>query len=94
MGNVRGVNTHTASKSRLPSDCRFARSLSLALPRCTRASDTSPRVNSSRLSTVHSERIGRRGRALRARDLRFDANAAGQIFLLNKADGTLRVIER
>ncbi len=27
-------------------------------------------------------------------DLRFDANAAGQIFLLNKADGTLRVIER
>jgi glucose/arabinose dehydrogenase len=26
-------------------------------------------------------------------DLRFDANAAGQIFLLNKADGTLRVIE-
>jgi glucose/arabinose dehydrogenase len=31
--------------------------------------------------------------ALRA-DLRFDANAAGQIFLLNKADGTLRVIER
>ena len=27
-------------------------------------------------------------------DLRFDANAAGQIFLLNKADGTLRVIEK
>ena len=27
-------------------------------------------------------------------DLRFDANAAGQIFLLNKADGTLRVVER
>jgi glucose/arabinose dehydrogenase len=25
-------------------------------------------------------------------DLRFDANAAGQIFLLNKADGTIRVI--
>jgi glucose/arabinose dehydrogenase len=31
--------------------------------------------------------------AIRA-DLRFDANAAGQIFLLNKADGTLRVIEK
>ena len=27
-------------------------------------------------------------------DLRFDANAAGQIFLLNKADGVIRVIER
>ena len=35
------------------------------------------------------------GKAPAARaDLRFDANAAGQIFLLNKADGTLRVIER
>ena len=27
-------------------------------------------------------------------DLRFDVNAAGQIFLLNKADGTIRVVER
>lgn len=27
-------------------------------------------------------------------DLRFDANAAGQIFLLNKADGVIRVIEK
>jgi glucose/arabinose dehydrogenase len=27
-------------------------------------------------------------------DLRFDATAAGQVFLLNKADGTIRVIER
>jgi hypothetical protein len=27
-------------------------------------------------------------------DMRFDANAAGQIFVLNKADGTIRVIER
>jgi glucose/arabinose dehydrogenase len=27
-------------------------------------------------------------------DMRFDANAAGQIFVLNKADGTLRVMER
>ena len=31
--------------------------------------------------------------AVRA-DLRFDANSAGQIFMLNKADGTIRVIER
>ena len=35
------------------------------------------------------------GKPIAARaDLRFDANAAGQIFLLNKADGTIRVIER
>jgi glucose/arabinose dehydrogenase len=27
-------------------------------------------------------------------DLRFDANAAGQIFLLNKADGVIRVVEK
>ena len=27
-------------------------------------------------------------------DLRFDVTAAGQIFLLNKADGTIRVVER
>ena len=27
-------------------------------------------------------------------DMRFDANAAGQIFVRNKADGTIRVIER
>ena len=27
-------------------------------------------------------------------DLRFDANAAGQIFLLNKADGVIRVLEK
>jgi hypothetical protein len=27
-------------------------------------------------------------------DMRFDMNAAGQIFVLNKADGTIRVIER
>lgn len=27
-------------------------------------------------------------------DMRFDANADGQIFMLNKADGTIRVIER
>ncbi len=27
-------------------------------------------------------------------DMRFDMNAAGQIFVRNKADGTIRVIER
>jgi len=27
-------------------------------------------------------------------DLRFDANAAGQIFLLNKADGVIRVVDK
>ena len=35
------------------------------------------------------------GKAAASRaDLRFDADAAGRIFLLNKADGTLRAIER
>jgi len=35
------------------------------------------------------------GRTAAARaDMRFDATAAGQIFMLNKADGTIRVIER
>jgi hypothetical protein len=36
-------------------------------------------------------RLQGRNPATRA-DLRFDANAAGQVFLLNKADGTIRVI--
>jgi hypothetical protein len=27
-------------------------------------------------------------------DMRFDMNAAGQIFMLNKADGTIRVVSR
>ena len=40
-------------------------------------------------------RTARRARRPRTRaDLRFDANAAGQIFVLNKADGTIRVVER
>ena len=55
--------------------------------------------NVEELRTRHLEIIQEKNRAqgktaaVRA-DLRFDANAAGQIFLLNKADGTLRVIER
>jgi hypothetical protein len=31
---------------------------------------------------------------VRRADMRFDANAAGQIFLLNKADGIIRVVSR
>ena len=46
------------------------------------------------LQTVQ-EKTRSQGRAAAARaDMRFDANAAGQIFLLNKADGTIRVISR
>jgi len=44
---------------------------------------------------IIQEKNRAQGRTAAARaDLRFDANAAGQIFLLNKADGTIRVIER
>ena len=44
---------------------------------------------------IVQEKNRAQGQAPAARaDLRFDANAAGQIFLLNKADGTIRVIER
>ena len=44
---------------------------------------------------IVQEKNRAQGKPIAARaDLRFDANAAGQIFLLNKADGTIRVIER
>jgi hypothetical protein len=44
---------------------------------------------------IVQERNRSQGRTPAARaDMRFDANAAGQIFLLNKADGTIRVIAR
>jgi len=44
---------------------------------------------------VVQEKTRAQGRTPAARaDLRFDADAAGRIFLLNKADGTIRVIER
>ena len=44
---------------------------------------------------IIQEKTRSQGRAAASRaDLRFDANAAGQIFLLNKADGTVRVISR
>ena len=44
---------------------------------------------------IVQEKTVAQGKAAATRaDLRFDANAAGQIFLLNKADGVIRVIER
>jgi glucose/arabinose dehydrogenase len=44
---------------------------------------------------IIKEKNGVQGKSPAGRaDLRFDANAAGQIFLLNKADGTIRVIEK
>lgn len=47
------------------------------------------------LLAIIQEKNQAQGKAAAPRaDLRFYANAAGQIFLLNKADGTVRVIER
>ena len=47
------------------------------------------------LLEIIQEKNRAQGKAAATRaDMRFDANAAGQIFLLNKADGTIRVIER
>src|SRR5687767_4120724 len=44
---------------------------------------------------IVQEKNGAQGRTPASRaDMRFDANAAGQIFLLNKADGMIRVISR
>ncbi len=44
---------------------------------------------------IVQEKTVAQGKSAAARaDMRFDANAAGQIFLLNKADGTIRVIAR
>ena len=44
---------------------------------------------------IIQEKNAAQGKTVTTRaDLRFDANAAGQIFVLNKADGTIRVIER
>src|SRR5687768_1569460 len=44
---------------------------------------------------IVQEKTRSQGRTAPTRaDMRFDANAAGQIFLLNKADGTIRVISR
>jgi glucose/arabinose dehydrogenase len=47
------------------------------------------------LLQILQEKNQAQGKPAAARaDLRFDADAAGRIFLLNKADGTIRVIER
>jgi glucose/arabinose dehydrogenase len=44
---------------------------------------------------IIQEKTVAQGRTAATRaDMRFDANAAGQIFLLNKADGVIRVVER
>jgi glucose/arabinose dehydrogenase len=54
-------------------------------------SETAPRP----LLAIIQEKNRAQGKTPAARsDMRFFANAAGQIFLLNKADGTIRVIER
>jgi glucose/arabinose dehydrogenase len=48
-----------------------------------------------RLLDIVQEKNRAQGKTAATRvDMRFDANAAGQIFVLNKADGTLRVIEK
>jgi glucose/arabinose dehydrogenase len=46
------------------------------------------------LQIVQEKNVAQGKPAATRADMRFDANAAGQIFMLNKADGTLRVIER
>jgi hypothetical protein len=56
---------------------------------------TSPGAAPRTFLEIIQEKNKAQGKAPATRaDLRFDANAAGQIFLLNKADGTLRVIEK
>ena len=48
-----------------------------------------------KLLEIIQEKNTAQGKAPATRaDMRFDATSAGQIFVLNKADGTLRVIER
>jgi hypothetical protein len=48
-----------------------------------------------RLLEIIQEKNSAQGKTVATRaDMRFDMNAAGQIFVLNKADGTIRVIER
>jgi len=55
------------------------------------AADTTPRT----ILQIIQEKNRAQGRTVAERaDMRFDANAAGQIFVLNKADGTIRVIEK
>jgi glucose/arabinose dehydrogenase len=46
------------------------------------------------LEIIQEKNVAQGKPAAARADLRLDVNAAGQIFLLNKADGTLRVVER
>ena len=57
---------------------------------------TAPGAEPRTFLQIVQEKTRSQGRATVAAraDMRFDANAAGQIFLLNKADGTIRVISR
>ena len=56
---------------------------------------TGPDAEPRTFLQIVREKTQSQGRAAAARaDMRFDTNAAGQIFLLNKADGTIRVISR
>ena len=56
---------------------------------------TAPGAEPRTFLQIVQEKNASQGReAARRADMRFDANAAGQIFLLNKADGTVRVISR
>jgi glucose/arabinose dehydrogenase len=55
---------------------------------------TAPDAAPRKLLEIIQEKNRSQGKTPATRaDMRFDTNAAGQIFLLNKADGTLRVIE-
>jgi len=56
---------------------------------------TAPGAAPRTILQIIQEKNGVQRKAVAQRaDMRFDANAAGQIFVLNKADGTIRVIEK
>ena len=56
---------------------------------------TAPDAAPRKLLEIIQEKNRSQGKTAATRaDMRFDMNAAGQIFLLNKADGTIRVIEK
>ena len=56
---------------------------------------TAPGAAPRHLLEIIQEKNRAQGKTVATRaDMRFDMNAAGQIFVLNKADGTIRVIER
>ncbi|MNC94275.1 hypothetical protein D3C83_110890 [compost metagenome] len=55
---------------------------------------TAPDAAPRKLLEIIQEKNRAQGKPAATRaDMRFDMNAAGQIFVLNKADGTIRVIE-